>query len=160
MSVRFADADAAVVALGTVARIDALVSKRCWPEGRRIMAYNAFLGRRQMARWFTGGDKTVMAGCAVIDDADVIKVARCKCSRCMAGAAVLAGWHVIDRFTHRGNTVTGRTAIDDSAMIEHGPGKTFRVVTNPAVLAGRNMGIAHTDRIDAVIAGMAVCTGL
>lgn len=43
---------------------------------------------------------------------------------------------MINRFARRGNTMTGRTVIDNTVMIKYGASETAGVMTDTAILVG------------------------
>ena len=104
------------------------------------MAHRAILGRRQVIDQLAQRDHIVMTGLAIIDDTGMIECTRGERARRVAHTAVLAGRHMVDRFTHRSNTVAGDAVIHDTAVVKRRAEETGGVMTDAAIFGGRNMG--------------------
>ena len=104
------------------------------------MAHCAILGRRQVIDQLADRDHIVMTGLAVIDDTGMIECTRGERARGVAHTAVIAGWHMVDRFADRSDTVAGGAVIHDAAVVKRRTEETGGVMTDAAIFGGRNMG--------------------
>lgn len=69
----------------------------------------------------------------------MIKTAGSEGPQAMTNAAILAGRHMVSRFSRRSNAMAGSTIVDDSAMIEYRADEIGGVVAYTAILCRGNM---------------------
>lgn len=74
----------------------------------------------------------------------------------MTEMAVQCGCDVGIMLACRGHPVTGRAVVDDAGVIEHRTDECRGVVTDTAVLVGRNVTYCFTDREHVVVTRTAV----
>ena len=74
----------------------------------------------------------------------------------MTEMAVQRGCNVGVMLAGRGHPMAGRTVIDDAGVIEHRTGERTGVVTDAAVLVGRDMANRFADREHVIVARAAV----
>lgn len=117
-------------------------------ETRRSMTCDAIQGSREMGSALTDSAVAMAAGAsAVVHDTGMIKYRADKGCRVMADAAILAGGYMPGRLAYREKAVmTGAAIIDNTLMREGCRNKSGGLVTNAAVLSGRNMVCRFADR--------------
>lgn len=116
------------------------VIEGCRKETRGVMTDATILTRQYMAINFTLGECTVMAGLAVINDANMIKGPRDKTRGEVTNTAIVAGWHMGTMLSFGGHTiVAGRTVTHDPGVIILSTSKGRGVMANRAILRGREM---------------------
>ena len=140
---RLTGRDSAIMTQAAVGRIDTLMRKRSRNKGGRIMAHRTVFRRRQMIDQLAERDHVVVA---IITTRRFFQVcltmaerARGKCSRSVANTAVLAGRHMVDRFTDCGVTVAGSAIIHDTGVIKRRTDETGGVMTETAVSGCSNV---------------------
>ena len=160
MANRFADTDSAVMTHRTVRGINVLVTELCRNEGFGAMTHGTIFRRWQVPEKFTNRDHIVMAGFTVTGNAGMIERTRAECTRGMTDAAILIRRHMIERLADRGDSMAGRAVIHDTGVVKHRADETGGVMTDTAIFGCCNMVCGFSDRIDAVITGVAVCARL
>lgn len=114
MTNRLAIADITVMAGQAVAGIRARVIKRHRSKIGRCMASGAILVvgiGRNVIRQFTYTNIIIVTLVAATSDTGMIITASGKGTRGVTNTTILTGWHVIERFTARINTMTGCTIV-------------------------------------------------
>ena len=142
------------------------MTEGCWNKARGYVAGIAILVGRHMVgrRCLAPRGCAIVARITITGDARVIESGTGKCCGVMAHGAILCGLQVALRHAGRGNTiVTGRTIIDDTAMIEHRRCKAAtRGMTDAAVLGCRHVGWIHlcilTRCVSTIVAGVTAFT--
>ena len=107
---------------------------------RDVMAHGAICCSWQVISEFTNTDRIVMARFTVINDTGMIIGAGGKGARAVTNTTILAGRHVVERFTARINTVAGRAIVSDSRMIDECTSETFSVMARATIGRGRRVG--------------------
>lgn len=124
----------------------------CVPRSGHVAVTAIRIGARMVPR-LSLGKNAVMAGGAVIHDADMVKRSGTKTGRVVTHAAILRGRNVISRLSSRGGAVMARgTIIGNAGMIKARTGKARRVVAYGTVLRCRNVSGRHSDRCRSVMA--------
>jgi hypothetical protein len=143
MANRLTHTDITVMAGQAVAGICAGVVKRHSSKVGGVMANGAVLvvgTGRYVIRKFTDTNRVVVAGVAATSDAGMVIGASAKGARVVTNTAVLIGRHVIERFTARINTMTGRTIVHDVRMIDECTRETIRVMAGATIVRGSRVG--------------------
>jgi len=136
---RLAGTDPAIMTGGAIAGIDTDVVEGCVSEVHCVVACYAIKCGRNMTGELTDRDHIVVAGRAIIDDAEVVVAAGRETARRMADTAVFAGRHVIGRFAACSDPMAGSAVTDDVCMIDKRVTEIIGVVAESAVGAGCDM---------------------
>ena len=137
---RFSSTDATIMAGCAIAGIYTHVVKRRISKARCVMAHGAIRSGWQVINEFTNTDHIVVAGFTVIDDTGMIIGAGAKGARGVTNTTVFSGWHVVERFTARINTVAGRAIVHDVRMIDECTSEAIRVMARSTIIRGRWVG--------------------
>jgi hypothetical protein len=109
---------------------------------------------------FAETDIAVMALCAVIDNAGVLKVRRGELSSVMADVTVLGCRQVVNEFPDADDVVmAGGTTISDAGMIKGTCGECTGCMTYGAIFGCRHMVNGLARRVDPIVTGLAECRG-
>ena len=137
---RFSGTDATIMAGCAIAGIDTDVVKCRISKARCVMAHGAIRSGRHVINEFTNTDHIVVAGFTVIEDTGMIIRAGAKGARGVTNTTVFSGWHVVDRFTARINTVAGSAIVHDVSMIDECTREAIRVVARFTIVRGIRVG--------------------
>ena len=126
-----------------IVRDAGMVNRRRF-EGTGRMTDTAILIGHDMTNFFRCGKTGIVAGCAAIHDAYMIKGCRQKPGGLVAVPAISVGRHMVSRrsFSSGGCTIVARRTgiIDtDKLVIKPGAGKDRSVMAHRAILGGRNV---------------------
>lgn len=109
---------------------------------------------------FAETDIAVMALCAVIDNAGVLKIRRGELSRVMADVTVLGRRQVVHEFPDTDDVVMARgTITTDAGVIEGTRGECAGRMTCGAIFSCRHMVNRLAARVDPIVAGVAEYRG-
>ena len=156
-----AQGDVAIMAQRTVTAIDTKVVERGVRKLRRPVTDAAIRIGWQVIAQLTDCDHIVVAHFTIVNDTKVIKSTAGKGAECMTDAAVFACRQVIGRFAARGEPMAGGAIVNDAGMIKgKHSSKTLGVVAVATIRIGCRMIGRLANRVDAVVACMAVCAWL
>ena len=110
------------------------------------MTYVTLYVRAQVARRLTGRGAAVVTGIALARRAGIVEPGPADESRGgVAEMAVQRGCNVGTMLTGRGHPVAGRAVVDDAGVIKHRTDERAGVVTDTAILVGRDMADRFAD---------------
>jgi len=140
MTCRLSNTDTTIMAAGTITG-DAHVVKRRTSKVREVlMAHGAIRSGWQVIKAFSITDHIVMAGFTVINDTCMIIAASAKGPRAVTSTTILSSLQVVERFTARCNTMTGRAIVQDVRMVDECTSETLSVVARSTIGRGSRVG--------------------
>lgn len=157
MGVRFARGKYTIMT-GAAVIHDALMIKRCRQKACGLVTLTTIAIGGHVVAGFTYGAHVIMTTGAIAGYARVIKLGAGKRGGIMANRAILrcgnmSHWILACRI---GSIVARGAIIHDTVMIEYRLSKTSACfVTQAAVLSSWNMAIVFTDRVSAIVTGIA-----
>ena len=137
---RLSSADATIMAGCAIAGIDTHVVKCRISKVRGAMTYGAICCGWQVIYVFTITDHLVVTGFTVINNTGVIIAAGGKGARGVTNTTIFRGWHVVERFTARTNTMAGCAIVHDVRMIDECTRETLGVMARSTIGRGSRVG--------------------